>query len=259
MTGYCFSANTAYLWKELPFLDRIRMAARYGFDGVEFHDEAQSTDRAELKDVLSETGMEVFGLNVRMGETFGCAAIPGMGEQARRSVDAAIEVASAVGAGSIHVLSGITSARDAYDAYLDTLNYALVHSDHVILIEPVCQEQLPGFFLRTIDQAAGIVADIDHPRLKIMFDCYHIHQESGDVPGLFAAHAAQIGHVQIAAAEGRAEPLPGALDYQMLLPHFRSHDYEGPIGCEYRPMGTTEDGLSWMDDFKARQPEARVS
>ena len=87
MTGVRFSANTGYLWKELPFLDRIRMAARYGFHGVEFHDEAQKTDRAALKDVLAETGLPVYGLNVRMEETFGSAAIPGAGDQAKRDVD----------------------------------------------------------------------------------------------------------------------------------------------------------------------------
>ena len=96
MTAFRFSANTGYLWKDLPFLDRIRQAAKYGFDGVEFHDEAQKADRAALKDVLAETGLPVYGLNVRMEETFGCAAIPGMGDQAKRDVDAAVEVATEV-------------------------------------------------------------------------------------------------------------------------------------------------------------------
>ncbi len=259
MTAFRLSANTGYLWKELPFLDRIRQAARHGFDGVEFHDEAQGVDRAALKDVLAETGLPVFGLNVRMGETFGAAAFPCMSGQARQDVDHAVKVASDIGAGSIHVLSGVVSVPEAYAAYLDTLRYALANSDQTILIEPVCYEQLPGFYLRTIDTAAVILAEIGHPRLKILFDCYHIHRESGDVPGLFAAHADKIGHVQIAAAEGRAEPLPGALDYQTVLPEFRAHGYDGPIGCEYRPAGTTEGGLSWMDAFKADQLEAQVT
>ena len=256
MTASRFSANTAYLWKERPFLDRIRQAARHGFDGVEFHDEAQRTDRAALKDTLAETGLPVFGLNVRMEETFGAAAIPGMGDQAKRDVDHAVQIASDIGAGSIHVLGGIAEGPEAHAAFLVTLRHALAHSDQTILIEPVCQEQLPGFFLRTIEQAAAIIAEVGHPRLKIMFDCYHVHTESGDVPGLFAAHADRIGHVQIAAAEGRAEPYPGALDYAELLPAFRSHGYQGPIGAEYRPAGATEDGLGWMQPFRAELERA---
>ena len=34
-----FSANTGYLWKELPFLERLAMAKKYDFETVEFHDE----------------------------------------------------------------------------------------------------------------------------------------------------------------------------------------------------------------------------
>ncbi len=245
VTSFKFSANTGFLWKERPFLDRIRQAAIYGFEGVEFHDEAQITDRAALKDVLAETGLPVFSLNVHMGETFGCAALPEAGNQAKRDVDHAVEVAQDIGAGAIHILAGLVSGPDAHQAYLQTLRHALANSEKTILIEPVSSEQVPGYFLRTIEQAADILSEVDSPRLKILFDCYHIHRESGDVSGRFTSHADKIGHVQIAAAEKRAEPFPGALDYCALLPEFQTRGYSGPFGCEYRPTGKTETGLAW--------------
>ena len=244
---YEFSANTGYLWTELPFLDRIRQAAVHGFDAVEFHDEARGTDRHELKEVLAETALPVGGINVRMEETFGCAAIPGQGDQAKRDVDEAIEVAEGIDADAIHVLAGLACGQAAHAAFLQTLRHALGHTDRTILIEPVCAEQLPGYFLRTIEQAAEVVSDIGHPRLKIMFDCYHVFRESGDLLANFSAHAGNIGHVQIAAAESRAEPFPGEIDYGNLLPAMRSRGYAGRFGCEYRPVSTTEDGLSWRD------------
>ena len=89
MTWPLFSANTGYLFRDLPFLERIRAAASHGFDGVEFHDEAQSADRVQLQEVLAETDLPVRGLNIRMGDTAGCAAIPDMQDQARRDIDAA--------------------------------------------------------------------------------------------------------------------------------------------------------------------------
>lgn len=36
VTVFEFSANTGYLWKELPFLERIRETAAHGFDGWNF-------------------------------------------------------------------------------------------------------------------------------------------------------------------------------------------------------------------------------
>lgn len=247
MMAYRFSANTGYLWKDLPFLDRIRRAAVNRFDALEFHDEARHEDRQALKDLLAETGLPVVGLNVRIGETGGRAAIPEAADQARRDIAEAIEIAQAIGAGAVHVLAGKIAGARAHDTYLESLRFALDNSGLTILIEPICQEQMPGYFLRTIDQAAQVIAEIDHPRLKIMFDCYHVHRESGSLLAHFQKHADDIGHVQIAAAEERAEPFPGALDYSLLLPAFQQAGYHGAIGCEYRPRGTVEEGLSWRD------------
>ena len=82
-----------------------------------------------------------------------------------------------------------------------------------------------------------------------MFDCFHIHSESGDVLKHFQSNVSNIGHVQISAAENRAEPLPGLLDYRSLLPAFQHAGYSGAFGCEYRPDNGTDAGLSWMEQF----------
>ena len=74
--AFNFSANTGYLWKELPFLDRIRSAKKYGFHSVELHDEAHFEDLGDLKSLLKEVGLPVNSMNIRMGPSFGCAAIP---------------------------------------------------------------------------------------------------------------------------------------------------------------------------------------
>ena len=67
MTSFKFSANTGYLWKNLLFTDRIRMAKRYGFTSLEFHDEARSEDRNNLKQLLSKIDLPINSINVRMG------------------------------------------------------------------------------------------------------------------------------------------------------------------------------------------------
>ncbi len=242
-----FSANTGYLWKELPFIDRIKMAKRHAFNSLEFHDEPHRENLAGLKNLLSEIELNVNGMNVRMGDTFGCAAIP---DQSDNEIKDAITIAEDLGAKALHILSGVTEYnKTSISTYISNLNFALDNSKISILIEPVCEEQLSGYFLRTIDQAAAIIDKIDHPRLKIMFDCYHIYKESGDLVKNFSDHADKIGHVQIAAAENRAEPFPGALNYSDILPEFKRLGYQGAFGCEYRPSGSTEGGLGWRDPF----------
>ena len=245
-----FSANTGYLWKELPFIDRLKMAKRHGFSSLEFHDEPHKENLAGLKNLLSKIELNVNGMNVRMGDTFGCAAIPDQLDKARNEIKDAITIAEDLGAKGLHILSGITEYnKTSKSTFISNLKFALDNSKISILIEPVCEEQLSGYFLRTIEQAAAIVDKIDHPRLKIMFDCYHIYKESGDLVKNFADHADKIGHVQIAAAENRAEPFSGALNYSDILPEFKRLGYQGAFGCEYRPSGSTEGGLGWRDPF----------
>ena len=245
-----FSANTGYLWKELPFIDRIKMAKRHAFNSLEFHDEAHKENLTELKSLLSETELNVNGMNVRMSDTFGCAAIPDQSEKAKNEIKEAIKIAEDLGARALHIMSGVTEYNQtSIKTFVSNLKFALDNSKILILIEPVCEEQLPGYFLKNIDQAAAIINKIDHPRLKIMFDCYHIYRESGDLVKNFADHADKIGHIQIAAAENRAEPFPGALDYSDILPEFKRLGYKGAFGCEYRPSSSTESGLAWRDPF----------
>ena len=245
-----FSANTGYLWKELPFIDRLKMAKRHAFRSLEFHDEPHKENLAGLKNLLSEIELNVNGMNARMGDTFGCAAIPEQSDKARNEIKDAITIAEDLGARALHILSGVTEYnKTSISTFISNLKFALDNSKISILIEPVCEEQLSGYFLRTIDQAAAIIDKIDHPRLKIMFDCYHIYKESGNLVKNFADHADKIGHVQIAAAENRAEPFPGTLNYSDILPEFKRLGYQGAFGCEYRPSGLTEGGLGWRDPF----------
>jgi len=248
-----FSANTGFLWKELPFTDRIRAAAAAGFDAVEFHDEAQGSDLAQIRDVLAETGLPVCGLNVRMGATAGCAALPGHEDQARQDVDAALRVAEALGAGAVHVLAGRTSADSDRAAYMRVLRHALDAGDRTILIEPISRAAMPDYFLHDIAAAAALIDEIGHERLKILFDCFHIAMEGEEVRVAFDQHAARIGHVQIASVPGRQEPgIEDDLHPASVIGHMQTAGYQGLFGCEYHPRSSVEAGLGWRAGLRHR-------
>ena len=239
-----FSANTGFLFKDRPFLDRIDAAAAAGFDAIEFHDEPQGVDPDRLAASLAAAKLPVCGLNIRMGDTAGCAAIPGAEAQARADIDAAAAVANAVDAGAIHVLSGRTDAVAARSCLIGNLRYALGRCDRIIVIEPICRAAMPGYFLHDLDQAVGVLDEIDHPRLKILFDCYHIEMQHGRCLDRFIGVASRVGHVQIASVPGRNEPTSGELDYVRLLPQIVQAGYPGPFGCEYRELSDSETVLS---------------
>lgn len=246
-----FSANIGFLWKNLPFPDRLRAAYGAGFDAVEFHDEAQTSDLPLICDILAETGLPVCGLNARMGDTAGCAALPGQEDQARRDVDAALQTAQTVGAAGVHVLAGRTGDAGDRAAYMRVLRHALDSGDKVILIEPICRAAMNDYFLHDIEMAATIVQEIGHPRLKIMFDCFHIEMESGQVGAMFERHIGLVGHVQIASVPGRNEPgTDDRLNPVALVKKMQQSGYTGAFGCEYKPSTSVEAGLAWRDAIR---------
>ena len=63
-----------------------------------------------------------------------------------------------------------------------------------------------------------------------------------------------IGHIQIAGVPGRAEPNTGQVDYGPLLELLDMIGYQGWIGCEYSPKGTTQEGLKWASVYGIGSP-----
>lgn len=252
MTRWRFSANLGFLWKDLPLPERVRRAGAAGFDAVEFHDEAQTADADALRAALGETGLPVVGLNVRMGTTAGLAAVPGAEARARADIEEAARTAGQVGAGAIHVLSGRTQEPEARDCYVAALRHALRVFPGTVLIEPICRAANPGYYMNSLDLAAAILDEVGEPRLRILFDCFHVEMEHGDTQRRFQEVADRVGHVQIASVPERSEPLPSRLDYRDLLPAIRAAGYEGPLGCEYVPRTTVEACLEWRGVLASR-------
>lgn len=116
----------------------------------------------------------------------------------------------------------------------------------MLVIEPLNHYDATGYFLKTADQAADIIAEIGSDSLKLMFDCYHLQIMQGDISRLLEKMMPITGHIQIAAVPSRAETDEGELDYSNILKFIDSLGYEGFIGAEYKPRGTTDEGLAWI-------------
>ena len=121
-------------------------------------------------------------MNVRMGKSFGCAAMSDRISDAQKDIDEAVVIAEEIGAKALHVLAGtVEQNTENFDTFVLNLNYALNNSSLMIVIEPVCDEQLHGYFLNNLLQAAYVLDAIGNPRLEILFDCYHVLKQSGEL------------------------------------------------------------------------------
>jgi hydroxypyruvate isomerase len=250
-----FAANISFLFTELPFLDRVQAAAQAGFGAVECHYPYDEVSAGTFRKALARTGVSLLGINTRNGtgdrKDAGVAAVPEQAEESRARLRQAVAYATEAGGRAIHVTTGNAHPDDAaaQDAFVDALREASrLGPDLTILIEPLNRRQNPDYFLRGSDQAVAILDRVGCSNVKLMFDIYHAQINEGDILMRIATLLPRIGHIQIAAVPSRAEPDEGELSYRQIFAELDRMGYAGWIGAEYRPRGTTVDGLGWLNE-----------
>ena len=253
-----FAANLSWLYQEEPFLERFAAAARAGFEAVEFLF-PYALRPSEIAARLTENNLKAVLFNLPPGDfdrgERGIAALPGREKDFQASLQIALEYAEALNVDRLHVMAGITSEVDptkAHATYLASLRLALdqtAGSGRVITLEPINDRDIPGYFLRTVEQAADILADLNHPRLKIQLDWYHLQIMGGDLSRRTRLFFPHVAHIQLAGVPDRNEPDCGEVNFPHLFRLVDELGYEGWIGCEYRPAGRTEDGLTWLSSY----------
>jgi hydroxypyruvate isomerase len=104
---------------------------------------------------------------------------------------------------------------------------------------------MPGYWLDSIDKGLRLLESIDRSNVKLQLDLYHAQIIQGDLARTIKENIDRIGHVQIADNPGRHEPGTGEINYPFLFALLDRLGYVGWVGCEYKPLTTTEAGLGW--------------
>lgn len=247
-----FSANLGFLWTDRSLPDAIRAAKTAGFHAVECH-WPYETPPSEIKTALEETGLPMLGLNTKRGNVEagdnGLSAVPGREKEAQAAIVEAVNYAEAVSAKAIHVMAGYAEGPEARDTFIRNLKYAAgltAGKGITILIEPLNAFDTPGYFLKTTDQARGIIEAVAAPNLKLMFDCYHVGRTEGDVIQRLRALHPIVGHIQFASVPDRGAPDHGELDYREVFSEVEAMGWRTPLGAEYKPQSATDESLIWM-------------
>ena len=250
-----FSANLSMLFTEAPFLDRFGLAAKAGFEAVEFLF-PYAFSAQEIKQRLDANGLKLVLHNLPAGDweagERGIACLPDRTDEFRSGVARAIEYATALGVPQLNCLAGKApiGADDAVlrKTFVANLRFAaaeLKKAGLKQLIEPINTYDIPGFYLNRTAQAIGILDEVGADNAFVQYDIYHAQRMEGELAATMQKHLARIGHIQLADNPGRNEPGSGEINYPFLFAHLDRIGYRGWIGCEYKPATTTEAGLGW--------------
>lgn len=250
-----FAANLTMLYNEVPFLDRFALAARDGFEAVEFLF-PYAWPAAELRRRLDDNGLKLVLHNLPAGDwdggERGIAILPDRVAEFRAGVAKAIEYARTLGAPQLNCLAGKTPAGVA-DAVLrntliENLRYAAGEFKRAglkLLVEPINTYDIPGFYLSRSAQTIEVLDEVGADNAYLQYDIYHMQRMEGELAATMQKLLPRIAHMQLADNPGRNEPGTGEIDYAFLFKHLDRIGYSGWIGCEYKPAADTSAGLGW--------------
>ena len=252
-----FAANLTMLFTELPFMQRFEAAAKAGFQAVEYLF-PYAYEKKELAAALRDNGLAQVLHNLPAGNwdagERGIACHPDRVAEFKEGVGTAIDYATALGCPQVNCLAGKLPAdvapQDARRTLVDNLRFAAHELEAAgirLVIEPINHFDIPGFFLTRTDQALALLDDVASPNLKVQYDIYHAQRMEGELGATLSRQIDRIGHIQLADNPGRGEPGTGEINYAWLFKHIDAIGYAGWIGCEYKPRGTTTEGLGWRD------------
>lgn len=255
-----FAANLTMLFNEKPFLERFALAKIGGFKAVEFLF-PYAFDASEIKSALDNNALKLVLHNLPAGDwdagERGIACHPDRVAEFRSGVSKAIEYASILGVPQLNCLAGKTpegvDPALIHDTFVNNLQFAaaeLKKSGLKLLIEPINTFDIPGFYLSKTAQGIAILDTVAADNTFLQYDIYHAQRMEGELANTIQKYFDRIAHIQLADNPGRNEPGTGEINYGYLFDLLTRLGYTGYIGCEYKPLKTTEAGLHWMGQYE---------
>lgn len=251
-----FTANLSLLFTEVEFIHRFKAAKQQGFDAVEIQF-PYNLSAEILKNALEEQQLKLVLFNVDADDLLhdgeGLACVPEKRDQFRQAVAQTLEYAKLLKPEVINVLPGRCYNENRKQDYLKTFKENLCFAAEAFaplgiktVFEAINSHDMPGFIIHNSQQMLDILDQLNHPKLFMQYDIYHM-QMMGDKPDEFIArYADKIGHIQFADCPGRGQPGTGQINFERVFSVIKKSAYSGWVGAEYKPVGTTSESLDWL-------------
>jgi hydroxypyruvate isomerase len=103
----------------------------------------------------------------------------------------------------------------------------------------------PGYQGDDLDYLAGIIRKVGSPRVKVLFDIYHVQIMHGDLVRRIEQNKDVIGHVHTAGNPGRGElDETQEISYPAVIRKLLEVKYAGYVGHEFIPTRNPREGLA---------------
>lgn len=251
-----FAVNLSLIFTEVPLIERFALARQHGFEAVEIQFPYELSIET-IADQLAQHNLKLVLINVPAGDLMqggnGLAGVPGQELAFEAAVQQALPYATALQVPTVNILAG----RQPLDAdllpCLEVLSRNLVWASDMFagvgivpVIEMINGFDMPRFLLQHLAQGQEMLEAVNHPALKLQFDCYHMARMGENIIEGLAENLHNIGHIQFADYPDRHEPLSGRLDFMAIFKWINHSHYQGYTAAEYRPRTRSENSFEWF-------------
>lgn len=255
------AVNLSMIFTEVPLIERFALARAHGFDHVEIQFPYELSIQ-QIQTELTVHGLTLCLINAPAGDLMnggnGLAGVPGQEIEFHHGLEQAIQYAAALNVPNINILAGKQPLDADLLPCLKTLASNLKLACHMCSdkgIQPVFEMingfDMPRFLVQNVAQAQEMLEAVQHPALKMQYDCYHMGRMGEDILENLQECIDDIGHIQFADNPGRHQPDTGDLPYAEIFEWIKHSRYAGFTAAEYRPDTHSQNSFAWKDKYFA--------
>jgi sugar phosphate isomerase/epimerase len=233
------------------FGDACRAIRKAGYSGIEIAPFTLAEDpatiapaqRREFRDIMASEGLRFVGLHWLMVSPKGLHVTTPDADLRRRSwqhIRHLIDLCADLGPDGILVFgspkqrgtTGGLSPAEATRHFVDGFASVAPQAGErgvTVLMEALPQGQCD--VVTSLDEAAALVGEIDHPAVRTMFDCHNAIGENEPHAALLERHYDLIRHIHVNELDGR-HPGTGTYDFKALFDVLRRRNYARWISAE---------------------------
>jgi len=245
------------IFTEYPFLERVEKAAEAGFDAIEFWN-WDDKDLPAIKAAADQAGLAIASFQSNLGGTL---IHPDQRESFVAGVQKSLGKAQEMGVPSLFLLTDELgedrsvrfqfpelNEEAKYQSVLDgmkTLAPLAEEAGVTLVLEPLnIHVDHPGYFLHYSAVGFDLVQAVGSPRIKLLYDIYHMQVMEGNIIHTLTSNLDVIGHVHVADVPGRHEPGTGELNYANIFRALREAGYDRYVGFEFEPTVPSEEAAA---------------
>jgi len=218
--------------------ERVRLAAKAGLQGVEFH-QWRNKPLAEVRKALDETGIAITSIIVEPR----CSLVNESDhERFLEAVRESLPAAAQLGCPNLVVASGfcesdrsIEKQRDDMTRILGVAARMAADAGLTLVLEPLnIRIDHPGMYLNKTRMGLEVVEAVGSDGLRLLYDAYHSAVMGESAAGELAGRMHLVRHVQVADLPGRGAPGTGNIDWKALMKVLSDGGYAGMLGMEFK-------------------------